>query len=145
MSLVSGINHVAILTEDLARFVAFDGEMFETEVLFHERTPQFEHAILRTGPDSWLHPAQVTGATDSAALPEMFRRGHLDHIALTAPSRHAFQTIRERLIERGATDGAVEDLGAFHTLWFRDPDGMRGELALIVDPNLGSFHAPRRI
>jgi hypothetical protein len=43
---------------------------------------------------------------------------------------------------RRATDGMVEDLGAFHSLWFTDPDGMRGELTLIVDRELVGIHAP---
>jgi catechol 2,3-dioxygenase-like lactoylglutathione lyase family enzyme len=145
VSLLSGINHIAILTEDLARFIAFYAEVFETEVLFREQTPQFEHAILRVGHDCWLHPAQVYGAADGAALPDMFRRGHLDHIALTASSSASFQAVRQRLLDRDATNGVVEDLGAFHALWFRDPDGMRSELALIIDPGLGSFHAPRKL
>jgi len=73
----------------------------------------------------------------------MFARGHLDHLALHAPSRAAFDTARQRLMACGASNGVVEDLGAFHALWFTDPDGMRGELALIIDPALSTFHAPR--
>jgi hypothetical protein len=46
-------------------------------------------------------------------------------------------------MERGASSGLVEDLGAMHALWFKDPDGMSGEVSLIVDPELRSFHAPR--
>jgi hypothetical protein len=30
-------------------------------------------------------------------------------------------------------------------LWFVDPDGMRGEVALIVDPSLSKIHEPRPI
>ena len=71
----------------------------------------------------------------------MFDRGHLDHLALTAASRHV-RGARARLVERGATDGAVEDLGAFHSLWFTDPDGMRVELVTIVDDTLAGIHAP---
>ena len=33
-------------------------------------------------------------------------------------------------------------LGAFHSVWFTDPDGMRTELVLIVDPQLHDIHAP---
>ena len=73
----------------------------------------------------------------------MFDRGHLDHLALTAATPEAFATIRERLVARGATDGAVEDLGAFHSVWFDDPDGMRVELVLIVDERLQGIHAPQ--
>jgi hypothetical protein len=58
-------------------------------VVFEETTPAFRHAILRTGPDSWLHPAQATGNEHGAGLPAMFQRGHLDHIALTASSLEA--------------------------------------------------------
>jgi hypothetical protein len=75
----------------------------------------------------------------------MFTRGHLDHIALTSPSREAFEVVRRRLVERGASSGVVEDLGAFHAVWFQDPDGMKGELCLIVDASLRAFHAPRAL
>lgn len=34
------------------------------------------------------------------------------------------------------------DLGAMHALWFSDPDGMKGEVCLIVDRALRAFHAP---
>jgi hypothetical protein len=117
--------------------------MFEVEVVFEETTPVFRHAILRTGTDSWLHPAELTGKRHGAGLPSMFDRGHLDHVALTASSPEAFELLRRRLQLRGATDGRVDDLGAFHTLWFSDPDGMQGGLTLIVDAGLGGDHAPR--
>lgn len=142
MTLVSGINHVAVLTADLDRFLNFYRAVFDMQLLFEETTPAFRHAIVRSGPSSWLHPAQVFGNSHGSALPRMFERGHLDHIALTAASADAFELCRKRLIDRGATQGEVEDLGAFHALWFEDPDGMRGELSLIVDAELREFHAP---
>jgi catechol 2,3-dioxygenase-like lactoylglutathione lyase family enzyme len=141
--LLNGLNHAAILTVDLDRFVDFYTRVFETEVVFSETTPVFRHAILRTGPDSWLHPAEVRGNLHAAAIPAMFTRGHLDHIALTARSRDAFEEIRRRLIEAQASDGTIEDLGAFHAMWFNDPDGMRGEVIAIVDPTLRGIHEPR--
>ena len=143
MSLVSGINHVAVLTADLPRFVAFYRDVFDMALLFEESTPTFRHAILRAGPSSWLHPAEVFGSPHGVALPQMFQRGHLDHLALTAASPAAFELARTRLLARDATGDAIENLGAFHALWFRDPDGMRGELSLIVDADLREFHAPR--
>jgi catechol 2,3-dioxygenase-like lactoylglutathione lyase family enzyme len=142
MKLVTGINHVAVVTEDLERFVAFYTGVFAMDVVFEESTPAFRHAILRAGPDSWLHPATLAGNAHGVALPAMFQRGHLDHLALTSPSPEAFAIARQRLLERGASDGTVESLGAFQCLWFQDPDGMRGELCLIVDPELRNIHAP---
>jgi catechol 2,3-dioxygenase-like lactoylglutathione lyase family enzyme len=143
MSLLKGVNHVAVLTDDLDRFVEFYVGVFEVEVVFEEDTPSFRHAILRTGHDSWLHPAEVVDSPHGRALPEMFQRGHLDHLALTARSSQAFAEVRQRLVDRGVTDGAVEDLGAFHALWFTDPDGMRVEMTFIVDHELRGIHAPR--
>ena len=43
----------------------------------------------------------------------------------------------------GASDGAVDDLGAFHSLWFVDPDGMQVELVVVVDASLADIHEPR--
>ena len=140
---VAGINHVAVITADLERFIDFYTGVFEMNLLFREDTPAFCHAILRAGERSWLHPAAVTGNRHASALPDMFARGHLDHLALGAPSQEAFELVRQRLVERGASSGQVEDLGAMHSVWFQDPDGMQGELCLIVDPELKSFHAPR--
>jgi catechol 2,3-dioxygenase-like lactoylglutathione lyase family enzyme len=143
MTMLTGVNHVAVMTADLDRFVDFYTEVFDLDVVFSESTPAFRHAILRAGPDSWIHPAQMTEGAHGEARPTMFDRGHLDHVALGAGSRESFEAVRRRLVERGATDGTVEDLGAFHSLWFRDPDGMDAELTLIVDPSLIGIHAPR--
>lgn len=145
MTMLTGVNHVAVLTADLDRFVNFYTDVFNLDVVFTETTPAFRHAILRAGPHSWVHPVQVTGNTHGDARPTMFDRGHLDHVALGADSPESFQHLRRRLVDRGASDGTVEDLGAFHSLWFQDPDGMQAELTLIVDPELAAIHPPRPI
>lgn len=142
MQLTRGLNHVAVLTDDLDRFIEFYTSVFELDLVFSETTPGFRHAILRAGSDSWLHPAEVYGNGHGAAQPTMFERGHLDHLALAADSPGAFKEIRDRLAARGACVGAIEDLGAFHSLWFTDPDGMSGEVTLIVDARLEGIHAP---
>jgi catechol 2,3-dioxygenase-like lactoylglutathione lyase family enzyme len=144
MSHLAGLNHVAVITADLDRFVAFYTRVFEMEEVFREDTPGLRHAILRIADgSSWLHPAEIPGNEHAEASPKMFSRGHLDHIALTARSSESFEELRSRLVETGASDGNVEDLGAFHSLWFRDPDGMRGELTLLVNRALEGIHAPR--
>jgi catechol 2,3-dioxygenase-like lactoylglutathione lyase family enzyme len=143
MNLLAGVNHVAVLTTDLDRFVDFYTGVFDLDVVFAETTPAFRHAILRTGAYSWLHAAEMAGNPHGAALPAMFDRGHLDHLAVAAASEEAFETLRARLVERGAAGDEVEDLGPFHSLWFEDPDGMRVELTVIVDPALDGIHEPR--
>jgi catechol 2,3-dioxygenase-like lactoylglutathione lyase family enzyme len=145
MDLLAGVNHIAVITSDLDRFVEFYTEVFDLDVVFAETTPAFRHAIIRTGPTSWLHPAELDGNAHGSASATMFQRGHLDHLALTATSPAAFSSIRERLLAREATDGLVEDLGAFHSIWFTDPDGMRVEVVHITNDLLEGIHAPRPI
>ncbi len=122
MSLLNGLNHVAVVTADLDRFVAFYTRVFEMEEVFRENGPGLRHAILRiANGSSWLHPAEISGNRHAVASPQIFARGHLDHIALTAQSSEGFEELRQRLLAAGASDGNVEDLGAFHSLWFRRP------------------------
>jgi catechol 2,3-dioxygenase-like lactoylglutathione lyase family enzyme len=144
MSHLTGLNHVAVITADLDRFVAFYSHVFGMEEVFRETIPGLRHAILRIDDgSSWLHPAEIPGNEHAAAISKMFCRGHLDHIALAARSRESFEALRARLVAAGASDGSVENLGAFHSLWFQDPDGMRGELTLLVNRTLEGIHAPR--
>lgn len=146
MTLLASLNHVAVITSDLDRFVDFYTRVFGMEEVFRENIPGLRHAILRIADgSSWLHPAELQGNAHAVAIPQMFQRGHLDHIALLANSPESFERLRERLMEVGASDGTVEDLGAFLALWFQDPDGMRGEVTLLVNPSLEGIHAPRRM
>ena len=143
MDLLAGVNHIAVMTADLDRFIEFYTAVFDLDVVFEETTPAFRHAIIRTGPNSWLHPAEMENSRFATASADMFQRGHLDHLALTASSPEAFEAINNRLVRRGASDGTIDDLGAFHSAWFQDPDGMRGEVVLILDDRLQDIHAPR--
>lgn len=133
---------MAILTVNLDRFIDFYASVFEAEVVFKDTGP-VRHAILRVGPSSWLHPVEAANSPHATAIPAMLERGHLDHIALTAASTAAFEILRDRLVKRGASNGVVDDLGPFHTVWFEDPDGMRGEVTLVADSSLKGIHEPR--
>lgn len=145
MQLTTGINHVAIMTQDLDRFTAFYTDVLGAAVVFQETTPQFRHAILSVGGVSVLHPVQPTDNPYGPGSDAMFHRGHLDHLAVDAPSREAFDELRARLVVRGSTDGAVTDLGPKLSFWFVDPDGMHIEVDWVRDPSLHGFHAPRPV
>jgi len=142
VQLLTGINHVAIMTEDLDRFTAFYTDVLEASVVFEETNPQFRHAILAVGGTSVLHPVQMAENKHARASSTMMDRGHLDHLALDVPSREAFDEVRRRLVGRGASDGAITDLGPKLSFWFVDPDGMHIEVDWVRDPSLQGFHAP---
>jgi catechol 2,3-dioxygenase-like lactoylglutathione lyase family enzyme len=60
----------------------------------------------------------------------MFGRGRLDHFALMAASIEAFEEVRDRLMAIGAADDFVTDFGQVLSLFFRDPDGLEGEVCV---------------
>jgi catechol 2,3-dioxygenase-like lactoylglutathione lyase family enzyme len=60
----------------------------------------------------------------------MWGRGRIDHFGLQAASKDAFDEIRRRLIDAGACDGTVNDFGSAFSIFFRDPDGLEGEVLL---------------
>jgi catechol 2,3-dioxygenase-like lactoylglutathione lyase family enzyme len=142
MTLLSGINHAAVLTDDLERFVAFYTGVFDAEVIFEEDTPAFRHAMLRVGEVGVLHAVAQPGNPDGRGRPTMLGRGHLDHLGLHVADEASFEEVRDRLRRAGATDGQVYDLGPQVSLWFTDPDGMAGEVCWDCDRTLRGFHEP---
>ncbi len=57
------------------------------------------------------------------------------------PTATAFVEIRRRLVARGASDGFVTDFGRAHSVFFRDPDGLEGEVLLWLSHD-GEVHPP---
>lgn len=129
--LLDGVNHVAILTNDTGRLVHFYQEVFGATVSGQMQAD--EDALLTfidIGPAAQLNVFQVQGNTEAERQTPMFGRGRIDHLGLQAASLEAFDTIRDRLMERGSADGFVTDFGNILSLFFRDPDGLEGEVCV---------------
>ena len=137
--LTVGINHVATITNDSDRLQAFYQEVFEAEILrdgseFPDGSgPRL--SVIKIGPYAELNVFEIDGNTQADVQTPMFGRGRLDHFALQAESIEAFETIRERLRARGAADDFVTDFGPILSLFFRDPDGLEGEVC-VNNPDL---------
>jgi len=129
--LLDGVNHVAVLTDDTDRLHAFYGDVFEATVS-HDMTeqPGVRLSFIDIGPHTELNVFQIDGNAEAAHQTPMFGRGRLDHMGLHAASLDAFDTIRERLMARGSTDGFVTDFGPILSLFFVDPDGLEGEVCV---------------
>ena len=84
--------------------------------------------MIRIGPHTELNVFTIEGNTEPDRQTPMWGRGRLDHFGLQAASTEAFETIRQRLIEHGASDGEVNDFGTVRSVFFRDPDGLEGEV-----------------
>lgn len=128
--LLSGINHVAVLTGDTDRLVEFYGEVFEATCTHLQDSDEFRVTAIWLGTSAELNVFEIAGNDEHARQVPMFGRGRLDHVALQAASLEAFDQIRERLLEREATDGFVTDFGHMLSLFFRDPDGLECEVCV---------------
>jgi catechol 2,3-dioxygenase-like lactoylglutathione lyase family enzyme len=129
--LLDGINHVAVLTNDTDRLHAFYREVFDATVS-HDEAPEpgLRLSFIDIGPHTELNVFQVDGNAEAEHQTPMFGRGRLDHLGLHAATLDGFDTIRDRLMARGATDGFVTDFGPILSLFFTDPDGLEGEVCV---------------
>ena len=128
--LLDGINHVAVLTGDTDRLVAFYSEVFESRAQPVEENPDFKMTIVKVGPTEELNVFEIKGNAEHERQVPMFGRGRLDHLALQAASIDAFDEIRARLVKLDASDGFVTDFGPVLSLFFRDPDGLEAEVCV---------------
>ena len=129
--LLNGVNHVAILTKDTERLAAFYRDVFEAEVegQLMERDG-VRLTFIRIGESAELNVFEVADNTEADRQTPMFGRGRIDHLGLQAASLDAFDKIRERLMARGAADDFVTDFGSMISVFFRDPDGLEGEVCV---------------
>jgi catechol 2,3-dioxygenase-like lactoylglutathione lyase family enzyme len=142
--LLNGVNHVAILTADADRLHEFYREVFDAEVSWDENVQEGGRlSFVDVGPFSQLNVFQIEGNTEAHRQTPMFGRGRIDHMGLEAASVEAFDTIRNRLMDRGSTDGFVTDFGPVLSLFFTDPDGLEGEVCVgNPDAAPGVYHPP---
>lgn len=128
--MLAGFDHVAVLTADIERFVAFYSEVFGAEVEGRLADDGLEMAVLRIGPSSEINVFQIDGNDEATKQTPIFGRGRLDHFAFRATSIEQFDELRAELMRRGCTDGFVTDFGQVLSVFFRDPEGLELELCV---------------
>jgi len=129
--LLDGINHIAWISDDVARLGRFYADVFDAEVgptRPHGENGEETMTVIRIGPHTELNIFVIPGNTEAQRQTPMWGRGRIDHVGLQAASPEAFATVRQRLIDTGAGDGTVNDFGPVRSMFFRDPDGLEGEV-----------------
>lgn len=140
MALTAGANHVALISDDADRLVAFYTEVFEASVRWDHHDDGVRTVMIELGPSFGLHVFEFPdGNPHARGSTAMFERGHLDHLGLDVADESTFELLRERLVEHGATDGAVIDFGVSRSVWFEDPDGHGSEIVLWVGAPLRRY------
>jgi catechol 2,3-dioxygenase-like lactoylglutathione lyase family enzyme len=142
MGLLRGFNHVAVLTNDTQRLVDFYEEVFDATSMLADKNDFLRLTLIWVGPFNALNVFEITDNVEADKQVPMFGRGRLDHFGLEAVSHEAFDTIRDRLIAKGATDGFVTDFGPELSLFFRDPDGLEGEVLWQHNPGATTVNPP---
>lgn len=130
MPLTSGFNHVATVTADLDRTVAFYETVFEAKVTFEMRADP-DHprlVILDLGNGGALNVFEAPADEIIGDRSKQGGRGPIDHYGIAVDSRPTLDVVRDRLIDAGADVGEITQLGDIWSLFFRDPDGMELEV-----------------
>jgi catechol 2,3-dioxygenase-like lactoylglutathione lyase family enzyme len=136
-----GFNHVATMTADLDRYLAFYEEIFGAEVVTiteaHGDHPRM--AVVNMGGNSALNVFEVPADSILGDRSKMGGRGPIDHYALAVDSEEMLCEVRDRLVAVGASPGEVTQFGpALLSVFFRDPDGAELEVAYLNAAALAS-------
>jgi catechol 2,3-dioxygenase-like lactoylglutathione lyase family enzyme len=126
----TGFNHVAALTADLDRFVAFYQRVFGAQVsmTIEAREDHPRMAVLDIGAGAHLNAVEAAADEIVGDRARMGGRGPLDHYAFAVGSQQELEALRDRLVAEGASPGIVTDFGSALSVFFRDPDGAELEV-----------------
>ena len=103
-----GFNHVATMTSDLDRYLAFYQKIFGAEVVsvMEAEGDHPKMAIVNMGGNSALNVFEVPADSIVGNRGKMGGRGPIDHYAFAVESEKQLLEIRDRLVEsRGVTGG----------------------------------------
>jgi catechol 2,3-dioxygenase-like lactoylglutathione lyase family enzyme len=135
--MLNGVNHIAVLTADMDRFIRFYQEAFDAKVEAdnpnHAGNSGERMVVMSLGGPAAFNVFQVPGNSQPSVQTPMFGRGRIDHFGLNASSREHLEEVRQRLIKLGASDGTITDFGRALSVFFRDPDGLEAEVVWIKD------------
>ena len=130
MPISTGFNHVATVTDDLDRVVAFYRTVFDAVVTleFPRGDDHPRMVILDLGGGSALNVVEQAPGTIMGERTVAGARGPIDHYGVAVTSRAVLEDVRDRLAAAGADIGEIHALGDVWSLFFRDPDGMELEV-----------------
>lgn len=130
MPISCGFNHIATLTPDLDRLVAFYTAVLDATVTF-EMAAEADHprmVILDVGGGGAFNVFEVPAESIVGERKVLGGRGPIDHFGIAVESQAVLESVRERLLAAGADIGEIQALGDIWSLFFRDPDGMELEM-----------------
>ena len=124
----SGINHLALITNDMDATVRFYHGVLGARLAATVGTPAFRHYFFDFGPHctvAFFEYADVAiePFAKPAGVPDA-RASQFDHLALNLPDENALHDLRQRLTDADCDVTDIIDHGSVRSVYFTDPNGI---------------------
>ncbi|HWL42273.1 MAG TPA: VOC family protein [Ilumatobacter sp.] len=145
-----GINHLALITDDMDATVRFWHGVLQAELVATIARPTFRHYFFKLGPTTtvaffeYTDEQQTVLSTDPVVKPageHHHRAGHFDHLSLDLPDDAALFALQARLREAGCEVTELVDHHIVHSVYFTDPNGIALEASCWVGLPVGTVPA----
>ncbi len=136
----SGVNHLALITNDMDATVRFWHCAMGAPLVATVRTDAFRHYFFDVGGSTVAFFEYDGRETDALAKPAGIfdpRAGHFDHLSLNLPDRAAVIDLRKRLLDHGCDVTELVDHGLMESIYFTDPNGIAMEASYWLDDPTG--------
>jgi catechol 2,3-dioxygenase-like lactoylglutathione lyase family enzyme len=136
-----GINHLALITDDMDATVRFYHGVLGARLVAHLGNEAFRHYFFEFGAGNtvaFFEYRNVAVATFAkpAGVPDP-RAIQFDHLSLNLPDEHALLNLRARLKAAGSEVTDVVDHGFIRSVYFTDPNGIALEASWWVTDATG--------
>ncbi len=141
----AALHHVALITNDMKKTVAFYRDVLGSEVAMSHRMPRAaneRHYFITVAPNVVFAFFEFPDAEVPEYQPPMIHKTGraFDHVAFLVPDEAAFTAMYARLTGQVEHLSAIQDLGPARAFFFADPNGI--VLEVMVEKGDG-FAFPR--
>jgi len=123
-----GINHLALVTDDMDATVRFYHGTLGARLVATIGSPQFKHYFFEFGPECTVAFFEYAGYTHErlakpAGVPDP-RAIQFDHLSFNVPDEEALLELQRRLKSAGCEVTDVVDHSIMRSIYFTDPNGI---------------------
>ena len=131
-----GINHLALVTDDMDATVRFYHGVLGARLAATVGTPEFRHYFFEFGPHCTVAFFEYTNLTiepfaKPAGMPDP-RAPQFDHLALNLPDQDALTDLRRRLTHAQCEATDIVEHNSVHSIYFNDNNGIALEASCWV-------------
>jgi catechol 2,3-dioxygenase-like lactoylglutathione lyase family enzyme len=124
----AGLNHLALITNDLDRTTRFWHGVLGAPLVATLGTEAFRHYFFDVGQGATVaffeyRGHQVDRFAKPAGVPDE-RAIQFDHVSLNLPHEAALLQLRQRLLAHGCEVTEIVDHGLMRSIYFTDPNGI---------------------